>query len=97
MPTLSKPPGGSVNQIEPSDLTTISLGLLSFLPSQRSASVLRDPFFSNRNTVRPPHPATTSRFSRSRHIPFALADGRSTGFGFPPGFHFQIVSPMMSV
>src|SRR5262245_48522745 len=97
MPTLSSPPGGSVNQIEPSDLTTISFGLLSFFPSQRSASTLREPFFSKRNTVRPPQPATISRFSRSRQVPFALADGRRIAFGLPPGFHFQIVSPMISV
>src|SRR3954462_6746072 len=97
MPTLSRPPGGSVNQIEPSDFTTMSLGLFSFLPCHLSASVFHVPFFSIRKTVRPPQPATTSRFSRSRHVPFALMEGLSTTSCPVFGLHFQIVSPMMSV
>ena len=61
MPTLKSPPTGSVNQIAPSLLTMMSFGLLSFFPSQLSMSVVREPSFSMRNTVRPPQPATTTR------------------------------------
>ena len=39
---------GSVNQIEPSDLTTTSLGELRRLPSKLSTSVVMEPSYSMR-------------------------------------------------
>src|SRR5262245_28279581 len=74
----------------------MSLGLFSFLPSNWSASTVREPSFSMRNTVRPPHPAASTRYSKSSASPSALADGLSTTSSPPLRFHFQIVSPMMS-
>src|SRR6059058_3298670 len=44
------PNGGSVNQIEPSDFTTTSLGELSGLPSYRSRMTLMLPSYSVRVT-----------------------------------------------
>src|SRR5262249_42094066 len=48
------PNGGSVNQIEPSDLTTTSLGELSGLPSNLSRITVMVPSYSVRTTRRPP-------------------------------------------
>src|SRR5688572_14299465 len=97
MPTLYMPPGGSVNQIEPSDFTTISFGVLSFLPCHLSASVFHEPSCSWRNTVRPPQPATRMRFSRSSASPLAFTEGVNSASLPTPGFQLQMVSPMMSV
>jgi hypothetical protein len=69
------PNGGSVNQIEPSDLHTTSFGELSRLPSWRSAMVVSVPSYSVRRTRRPPCSQVTSRPCRSRVLPFAKSDG----------------------
>src|SRR4029434_7715888 len=46
------PKGGSVNQIEPSDLQTMSFGELSGLLSKRSAMTVIEPSYSVRVTRR---------------------------------------------
>src|SRR5437899_6562313 len=61
--------GGSVNQTEPSDLHTTSLGELRDLPSWRSATVVMVPSYSVRDTRRPPCSHVTSRPCRSRVLP----------------------------
>ena len=55
------PYAGSVNQIDPSDRTTTSLGLFSRFPSIRSAIVLIEPSCSVRETRLPPCSHVTSR------------------------------------
>src|SRR5919201_811486 len=65
----------SVHQIVPSDLTTMSLGVLIFLPCQCEASTVTLPSGSKRHTVREPQPATTMRPSVSRVRPLALVEG----------------------
>ena len=69
------PYAGSVNQIEPSDLTTTSFGLLSCLPSKRSATTLIDPSCSVRLTRRVPCSHVTIRPCRSRVLPFEKPAG----------------------
>src|SRR3984885_11979259 len=69
------PNGGSVNQIEPSDLTTTSFGELSRLPSKRLHRIVIVPSCSVRVTRRPPCSHVTSRPCRSRVLPFELCDG----------------------
>ena len=69
------PNGGSVNQIDPSDLQTMSLGELSALPSYRSATVTTAPSYSVRDTRRRPCSHVSSRPCRSRVLPFAKPDG----------------------
>src|SRR5580704_9952193 len=69
------PKGGSVNQIEPSDLTTRSLGELSLFPSIWSRTTVRLPSYSVRVTRRPRCSQVTSRPWRSRVLPFELFDG----------------------
>src|SRR6516164_45525 len=71
------PNGGSVNQIESSDLTTMSLGELSGLPSNLSISTLTLPSYSVRVTRRVSCSQVTSRPWRSRVLPLALFDGPS--------------------
>src|SRR5215204_3258585 len=66
---------GSVNQIEPSDVTTTSFGELSRLPSNRSASTVIEPSYSVRVTRRPPCSQVRSRPCRSRVLPLAKAEG----------------------
>ena len=69
------PNTGSVNQIEPSDFTTTSLGELSRLPSKLSASTVMEPSYSVRTTLRPPCRQVTSRPWRSRVLPLAKFEG----------------------
>ena len=69
------PYAGSVNQIEPSDRTTTSLGLLSRLPSNRSAMTVMDPSCSVRLTRRLPCSHVTSRPCRSSVLPFEKPAG----------------------
>ena len=72
------PKGGSVNQIEPSDLTTTSFGELSGLPStpsKRLQMTVIVPSCSVRVTRRPPCSQVTSRPWRSRVLPLALFEG----------------------
>src|ERR1700759_5390783 len=69
------PGGGSVNQIEPSDLTTMSFGELSGLPSNLSISTVMVPSYSVRVTRRPPCSQVTRRPWRSRVLPLAKFDG----------------------
>src|SRR6185437_6197865 len=69
------PNGGSVNQIDPSDLTTTSFGELSGLPSNRLQRTVIVPSCSVRVTWRPPCSQVTSRPWRSRVLPLELFDG----------------------
>src|SRR5258706_10895888 len=69
------PKGGSVNQIEPSDLQTTSLGALSGLPSNLSAITVIEPSYSVRVTRRVSCSQVTSRPWRSRVLPLALFEG----------------------
>src|SRR5215470_9211528 len=57
---------GSVNQIESSDLTTMSFGELSRLPSNLSISTVTVPSYSVRVTLRPACSQVSSRPWRSR-------------------------------
>src|SRR3954447_22205501 len=69
---------GSVNQIEPSDLTTTSFGELSGLPStppKRLQITVIVPSCSVRVTCLPPCSQVTSRPWRSRVLPLAWFDG----------------------
>src|SRR3954470_1939798 len=74
----------------------MSFGLLNFLPSYFDAIVVIVPSCSNRKIVRLHQPATVNRPSLSNVMPFAWPDGRSTTSRPTPGFHFQIVLPMIS-
>src|SRR2546421_9129684 len=69
------PKGGSVNQIEPSDLQTTSLGALSGLPSNLSAITVIDPSYSVRVTRRVSCSQVSNRPCRSRVLPLALFEG----------------------
>src|SRR6516225_3210915 len=69
------PNGGSVNQIESSDLTTTSLGELSGLPSNLSISTVIEPSYSVRVTRRASCSQVMSRPWRSRVLPLALFEG----------------------
>src|SRR5215475_16202772 len=69
------PKGGSVNQTDPSDLTTTSFGELSGLPSTRLHRTVIVPSCSVRVTWRPPCSQVTSRPCRSRVLPFELLEG----------------------
>src|SRR5215467_5475183 len=66
---------GSVNQIEPSDLTTTSFGELSGLPSNLSISTVMVPSYSVRVTRRASCSQVMRRPWRSRVLPLALFDG----------------------
>src|SRR5260221_13500772 len=69
------PNGGSVNQIEPSDLHTISFGELSGLPSKRSAITLIVPSYSVRVTRRVSCSQVSKRPCRSRVLPLPVFEG----------------------
>src|ERR1700721_2013136 len=69
------PKGGSVNQIDPSDLTTPSFGELSSLPLKRLQRTVIVPSCSVRVTRRAPCSQVTSRPCRSRVFPLELSDG----------------------
>src|SRR5438105_8875365 len=69
------PKGGSVNQIESSDFTTMSFGELSGLPSNFSHSTVVEPSYSVRVTRRASCSQVTSRPWRSRVLPLALFEG----------------------
>jgi hypothetical protein len=69
------PNGGSVNQIESSDLTTTSLGELSGLPSNLSISVVMVPSNSVRVTRRVSCSQVMRRPWWSRVLPLELLDG----------------------
>ena len=96
MPGMTRPPAESVQYTLPSERTTISFGLLNFLPSKRSAMVVNEPSCSIRQMVRADQPAITSRPSRSNVMPLAWLDGCTSAFWPTPGVHSQMVSPMMS-
>ena len=64
-----------MNQIEPSDLQTMSFGELSGLPSNLSATVVIVPSYSVRETRRLPCSQVRSRPWRSRVLPLAKSDG----------------------
>src|SRR5687767_7078194 len=85
------PNGGSVNQIEPSDLQTTSLGELSGLPSKLSAIVVMLPSYSVRVTRRASCSHVTSRPCRSRVLPLELFDGLRNSLTAPvSSSHFMI-------
>src|SRR5215218_7272280 len=69
------PNGGSVNQIDPSERQTTSLGELSRLLSNVSASVETVPSYSVRVTRRVSCSQVTSLPWRSRVLPFEKLDG----------------------
>src|SRR5260370_22156194 len=69
------PNGGSENQIESSDFTTMSLGELSGLPSNLSIRTVIVPSYSVRVTRRASCSQVTSRPWRSRVLPLALFEG----------------------
>src|SRR6202035_2314861 len=66
---------GSVNQIEPSDLHTISLGELKRLPLKLSARTVMVPSYSVRVTRRVRCSQLINRPWRSRALPLAKLDG----------------------
>lgn len=66
------PNKGAVNQILSSDLTTMSFGALSFLPSKLSANTVILPSFSMRVTRRVTECSQVNRRPwRSRTLPLA--------------------------
>src|ERR687884_763813 len=69
------PNGGSENQTESSDFTTISFGEFSGLPSNLSISTVMVPSYSVRVTRRLSCSQVTSRPWRSRVLPLALFEG----------------------
>src|SRR5215510_2507319 len=69
------PNGGSVNQTEPSDLHTTSLGELSGLPSNLSAMTVIAPSYSVRVTRRESCSHVSKRPCRSRVLPLELLAG----------------------
>src|SRR2546426_8001229 len=69
------PKGGSVNQMESSDLTTTSFGELRGLPSNSSSTTVMLPSCSVRVTRRESCSQVTRRPWRSRVLPLALFDG----------------------
>src|SRR5712691_6127731 len=69
------PNGGSVNQIESSDFTTMSFGELSGLPSNLSISTVTVPSYSVRVTRRESCSQVTRRPWRSRVLPLEKFDG----------------------
>src|SRR3954462_12891169 len=69
------PKGGSVNQMEPSDLQTMSLGELRGLPSNLSAITVMLPSYSVRVTRRASCSHVIKRPWRSRVLPLELLDG----------------------
>src|SRR5258705_9617913 len=69
------PKVGSVNQTEPSDLHTMSLGEVSFLFWNESTSVITLPSASVRETRRPPCSQVSRRPWRSRVLPLAYPEG----------------------
>jgi hypothetical protein len=64
-----------VNQIDPSERTTTSLGLLSRLPSNESAITVIEPSCSVRVTRRLPCSQVTRRPCGSTVLPLELAAG----------------------
>src|SRR5580704_575710 len=85
------PNGGSVNQIESSDLTTMSFGELSGLPSNLSISTVMLPSYSVRVTRRASCSQVTSRPCRSRVLPLALLLGLRKLLTVPvSSSHFRI-------
>src|SRR5258708_2646454 len=70
------PNGGSVNQTESSDLTTMSFGALSGLPSNLSIRTVMLPSYSVRVTRRVSCSHVTRRPRRSRALPLANLDRR---------------------
>src|SRR5688572_16388424 len=76
LPILPRMPnGGSVNQTVSSDLTTMSFGELSGLPSNLSISTVMVPSNSVRVTRRASCSQVTRRPWRSRVLPFELFEG----------------------
>src|SRR5882762_1426697 len=74
------PNGGSVNQIEPSDLQTMSLDEFSGLPSWRSATVVMVPFGKDRGMSQADRQLSRRREGRqSRARPSRLSASASTG------------------
>src|SRR5436190_17495453 len=69
------PKGGSVNQIDPSDFTTMSLGEFRGFPSKLSHRTVMLPSYSVRVTRRVPCSQETSLPCRSRVWPLELLDG----------------------
>src|SRR5687767_12545931 len=66
---------GSVNQIEPSVLQTMSFGELKRFPWYESTTVTTRPSYSVRDTLRPRCSQVRSRPWRSRVLPLAFAEG----------------------
>src|ERR1700704_6365736 len=92
------PNGGSVNQIEPSDLQTMSFGELSGLPSKRSAITVIEPSCSVRVTRRESCSQVSRRPWRSRVLPLALFEGlRNTLTAPVSSSHFMILLFGMSL
>src|SRR6266849_4213434 len=92
------PKGGSVNQIEPSDVTTTSLGELSRLPAKPSHSTVSVPSGSVRVTRLAPCSQVTRRPWRSRVLPLAVLDGlRKTLTAPVSSSHFMMRSFGMSL
>src|ERR1700739_3758550 len=77
------PNGGSVNQIEPSDLHTMSLGEFRRLPLKLSASTVILPSYSVRVTRRVRLSQEIRRPCRSRAWPLAKFDGWRNTPQFP--------------
>src|SRR5213075_3076267 len=85
------PNGGSVNQTESSDFTTMSFGELSGLPLNLSASTVMPPSYSVRVTRLLSCSQVTRRPWRSRVLPLALLEGlRNTLTAPVSSSHFRI-------
>src|SRR3954471_16755079 len=69
------PQPGSVNQIDPSECATTSLGAFSRLPPRLSIRTVTVPSYSVRGTRRVRCSQVTRRPCRSRVLPLALFDG----------------------
>src|SRR5665213_339982 len=74
---------GSVNQIEPSDFTTTSLGEFNRLPLKLSQMTVIEPSYSVRVTRRVRCSQVTRRPCPSRVLPLPLLDGLRNGATFP--------------
>jgi hypothetical protein len=92
------PNDGSVNQIEPSDFTTTSLGEFSRLPSWLSIRTVMLPSYSVRVTRRPRCSHVTRRPCRSRVLPLAFQEVfRNTLTAPVSSSHFRMRSLGMSL
>ena len=88
--------GGSVNQTDPSDFTTTSLGLFNFFSPYAEASEVSTPLLSLRATLRNPVCVRINLPCKSSVNPFELSDGLIYASAPPVAVHEYTVFEGMS-